>query len=143
MIRNDSEYQEASRRLADEKLRVEQLTVKLQSDGEDADAIKRMTDPLVSFHLQLREEVESYDRLRQGQFSEIHNLHGLGRLLIGLRIARRMSQRELAEKLDVHESQVSRDERNEYHGISIGRAASILDAVGAKLTTQVALDVDV
>jgi len=139
MIRNESEYQEASRRLAEEKKRIVDLGDKLRSDGEDADAVKRLTDPLVSFHLQLREEVESYERLRRGQFAEIHNLHGLGRLLIGLRIARNMSQRELAEKLEVHESQVSRDERNEYHGISIQRAAKILDLLDARLTTQVEL----
>lgn len=78
-----------------------------------------------SFSLQLAEEVESYERLKRGQFSEIENLHGLGRLLIGLRIARNLSQRELADKLGVHESQVSRDERNEYHGVTVRRAAAI------------------
>jgi len=140
MIRNESEYQETSRRLAEEKERIDKLGEKLRSDGEGADAVKRLTDPLVSFHLQLREEVESYERLQKGQFKEIHNLHGLGRLLIGLRIARNMSQRELAEKLDVHESQVSRDERNEYHGITIQRAAKILDVLDARLTTQVDLN---
>ena len=142
MIRNESEYQEAVGRLRDEKNRIDETSKKLRDDGTDAESIKRITDPLVSFHLQLREEVESYERLRRGQFSEIHNLHGLGQLLIGLRIARNMSQRELAEKLDVHESQVSRDERNEYHGITIQRAAKILDALGASLTTQVALQLE-
>jgi len=62
MIRNESEYQEASRRLADEKQRIDELGEKLRSDGEDPCAVKRLTDPLVSFHLQLREEVESYQR---------------------------------------------------------------------------------
>jgi len=48
-----------------------------------------------------------------------------------------MSQRELATKLEVHESQVSRDERNEYHGITVERAIRILEALGAKLQTTV------
>lgn len=95
---------------------------------------------MLSFHLQLAEEVESYERLCRGQIAEIQNLHGLGRLLIGLRIARGMSQRELAEKLDVHESQVSRDERNEYHGLTVQRAARILDVLGARLTSHVELN---
>ncbi|MBI2480163.1 MAG: helix-turn-helix transcriptional regulator [Planctomycetia bacterium] len=51
-----------------------------------------------------------------------------------------MSQRELAEKLGVHESQVSRDERNEYHGLTVQRAARILDVLGARLTSHVELD---
>lgn len=93
-----------------------------------------------SLSLQLAEEVESYERLKRGQFSEIENLHGLGRLLVGLRIARNLSQRELADMLGVHESQVSRDERNEYHGVTVQRAAAILDALGAQLTSHVALN---
>ena len=48
-----------------------------------------------------------------------------------------MSQRELAAKLEVHESQVSRDERNEYHGITVDRAIKILDTLGVKLQTSV------
>jgi ribosome-binding protein aMBF1 (putative translation factor) len=48
-----------------------------------------------------------------------------------------MSQREFAAKLEVHESQVSRDERNEYHGITVERAIKILDTLGVKLQTSV------
>ena len=42
-----------------------------------------------------------------------------------------------AAKLGVHESQVSRDERNEYHGITVERAIKILDTLGVKLQTSV------
>ena len=91
-----------------------------------------------SFHLQLVEEVESYERLKRGEFEEIQNLRGIGRLLIGLRIAQGLSQRELAERLGVNESQVSRDERNEYHGVTIERAARVLDALQADVRTIVA-----
>ena len=48
-----------------------------------------------------------------------------------------MSQRELAAQLSVHESQVSRDERNEYHGITVDRAIKILETLGVKLQTTV------
>ena len=37
----------------------------------------------------------------------------------------------------MHESQVSRDERNEYHGITVDRAIKILDTLGVKLQTSV------
>jgi hypothetical protein len=33
----------------------------------------------------------------------------------------------------VHETQVSRDERNEYHGITIERAAKILEALDVEI----------
>jgi transcriptional regulator with XRE-family HTH domain len=50
------------------------------------------------------------------------------------------SQRELAKRLGVPESQVSRDERNEYFGITLERAVRILDALGVKLHTRVEIE---
>jgi transcriptional regulator with XRE-family HTH domain len=89
-----------------------------------------------SFHLQLAEEVESYERLKRGEFAEVRNLRGIGQLLIAARISQGISQRELAQRLDVNESQVSRDERNEYHGITIERAARILDVLGIDVVSR-------
>jgi len=60
----------------------------------------------------------------------------LGRLLIGARIYRGLSQRELASRLGVHESQVSRDERNEYGSITVERASRILEALGVELVSE-------
>jgi|GEM_PF-1130756 len=122
MIRNENEYLEAAVRLQGERERARELQRRLKEEGKSAAEIRRLTDPMESFSLQLAEEVVSYERLKRGHFSEIENLHGLGRLLVGLRIARNLSQRELADKIDVHETQVSRDERSEYHGITVQRA---------------------
>jgi len=102
--------------------------------------IQRVIDPLESFHLQLKEEVEAYERLKRGEFEELENLRGVGHLLITSRIAQGISQRDLARRLGVHETQVSRDERNEYFGITLERAAKILDALNVRLRTQVAID---
>jgi DNA-directed RNA polymerase specialized sigma subunit len=137
MIRSETEYQEAVSRLQEERGRIDDLRQRLESDGLSDDQIQRATDPLESFHDQLAEEVASYERLRRGEFGEIQNLHGIGRLLIGLRIAQGISQRELAQRLGVHESQVSRDERNEYHGVTIERAERIIETLHAELRTTV------
>ena len=137
MIRNEGEYQEAVARLKEERSRLDEQRKLLESSGLSPDQIKRAVDPMESFHLQLAEEVESYERLKRGEFEEIRNLRGIGRLLIGLRIAQGLSQRELAERLGVNESQVSRDERNEYHGVTLERAARILDALHADVSTTV------
>ena len=58
-------------------------------------------------------------------------------VLIAMRIYQGLTQRELADKLGVHESQVSRDERNEYAGITVERANRILEALGAELRTNI------
>lgn len=137
MIRNENEYREAVQRLIDEKKRIAQQKAELEKMGLSPDEVKRVLDPMRSFHLQLQEEVESYERLKRGEFEEIRNLRGIGHLLIALRIARGISQRQLADRLGVHESQVSRDERNEYHGITLDRAARVLDALGVELRSTV------
>jgi len=137
MIRNETEYQEASTRLADERTRLIEHRARLKEAGLSDAEIKRVIDPMESFHLQLQEEVESYERLKRGEFEEVENLHGFGHLLISLRIAQGISQRELAKRLNVHESQVSRDERNEYFGITLERAIKILDALNVRLRTKV------
>ena len=64
----------------------------------------------------------------------IGDLLGFGRALVSLRIAVGLPQRELALRLGVHESLVSRDERNEYQGLTISRASQILQALGVKVS---------
>lgn len=140
MIRNETEYKEAVARLGEERNRLAEHRMRLQEAGLSDEEIKRVIDPMESFHLQLKEEVESYERLKRGEFEELVNLRGLGHLLIALRIAQGISQRDLAKRLDVHESQVSRDERNEYFGITLERAVKVLDALNVRLLTQVELE---
>ncbi|GIK15165.1 MAG: hypothetical protein BroJett003_01290 [Planctomycetota bacterium] len=140
MIRNETEYQEAMTRLAEERNRLTEHRARLKQTGLTDEEIKRVIDPMESFHLQLKEEVESYERLKRREFDELDNFRGFGHLLISLRIAQGMSQRELAKRLDVHESQVSRDERNEYFGITLERAVKVLDALNVRLRTTVELD---
>jgi plasmid maintenance system antidote protein VapI len=140
MIHNDREYSEAIERLKAEKNRLAEQERVLVEMGLGTVEVKRALDPARSFHAQLREEVEDYEGLCRGEFQELHNLSGLGHLLVRARIARRVSQRALAARLEVDPSQVSRDERNEYRGITLERAIKVLDALGVKLVTRVKLD---
>ena len=136
MIRNEGEYQEAVRRLTEEKKRLSQHRGRLEEQGLTAPEVKRALDPLRSFQAQLEEEVDCYERLKRGDVDPLLNLHGFGRSLVALRIARGISQRELADRLDVHESQVSRDERNDYHGITVERAIRVLEALKVQMKCE-------
>lgn len=137
MIRNDTELQEVTKRLQEEAERIRQQHKHLEAMNLSKEEIKRVLDPVRSFHQQLKEEVQGYERLKRGEFDELHNFDGLERLLVALRIAKGLTQRELAERLGVHESQVSRDERNEYHGVTLERARRILEAIGVDVQTAV------
>ena len=137
MLRNETEYQKAVERLEAESLRMRQQEKQLKELDLGKEEIKRVLDPIRSFHEQLKEEVQSYERLKRGEFEEIRNFDGIGQLFVALRISQGLTQRELAERLEVHESQVSRDERNEYHGITLERAGRLLEALGADTQTTV------
>ena len=138
MIRTEAEYKRALREKDEQAKRLKAHRKKLVEAGLSREELKRAMEPLISFHQQLVEELQIYESLKSGNLGEVSKLDGMGQQLVGLRIALGLSQRELAEKLGVHESQVSRDERNEYHGITLERANRILEALGVRLKTSYA-----
>src|SRR5262249_20098353 len=137
MIRNETDYQEALRRLDQDREVAARQRVTLEATGLAPEEVERAMEPLLSFQAQLGEEVEWYERVRRRSFPIISRLTEIGQLLIALRIANGLTQRELAERLGVSESVVSRDERNEYHGITVERAQRILDALQETVTARV------
>ena len=137
MIRSEKEYREAVERLRQDEEVLALQKEKLEGLGLSEEEVRRALEPMLSFRAQLEEEVEWYERVRRRDFGIIRDLSAVGTLLIALRIANGLSQRELAEKLGVSEAQVSRDERNEYHGITVERAQRVLDAMNETLTSRV------
>ena len=137
MIRSEKEYREAVERLRQDDEVLALQKEKLEGLGLSEEEVRRALEPMLSFRAQLEEEVEWYERVRRRDFGVIRDLSAVGALLIALRIANGLSQRELAEKLGVSEAQVSRDERNEYHGITVDRAQRVLDAMNETLTSRV------
>ena len=136
MIRTDTEYRRAL-----DRLREEAETLRVQRDhlaGLDLspDEVDRAMAPMISFHAQLEEEVDAYTRMRRGDLGPLRSLTAIGRWLVGARIARGLTQQELAERLGVDPSQVSRDERNDYRGITVDRAQRVMDALGVRFTAE-------
>lgn len=139
MIRTDLEYRDALRQIEHDALFQSEERDRLFAAGASATEVDSALEPVTSFHLQLQEDVAEYERLKRGEISPFTGFGQIGRMLVALRIARGMTQRQLAERLGVHESQVSRDERNEYHGITVERVNRILLAIGAEVTGRVQL----
>lgn len=132
MIKTEKEYQEAILRMDEDKKILSKQRDALKKLRLTTDQIEKALEPVMTFHEQLAEEVQWYERAKRGNLTPLSNLGNIGRYLIALRIKSGLTQKELAQKLDVVESQISRDERNEYHGISVERAQKILDILNAK-----------
>ncbi len=137
MIKTEAEYQECIRRLEADRQAIAAQRERLAEMKLPADQLEVAMEPIVSFHAQLKEEVEWYERVKRRDFGVMTHLTEVGPLLVALRIANGLTQSELAKRLGVDVSQVSRDERNDYHGISIDRAERVLVALGEELEISV------
>ncbi len=97
------------------------------------------TDPVESFQMQIEAEIKEYETLKKGIIPPyMLEMENLGLLLIGLRIKNGLTQTQLAEKLQVAPSQVSRDENNDYHGVTLPTVIKILKALKEEVYLKVA-----
>lgn len=137
MIRSENEYQKAIERLEEERKVMDRQRAHFVELGHSGDELNRLMQPLVSFHNQLKEEVEAYEGMKRGNLGTLYEFNNIGRWLIGVRIALGLSQKEFAGELGVSEAQVSRDENNEYHGITLDKAQRILETFNIRFKAEI------
>ena len=96
-----------------------------------SDAIRGSYEGMIR---QLEEELREYDELKSGELKlpKIDRLDEIALFIVKLRIAKGVSQTELAKRLGVSKQVISRYEESDYQTIGIGRLQEILDAIGIK-----------
>lgn len=130
MIRNDAEYKRTLQQIEEGRAHFHAQRASFQEQGVPAEAAQIALDATESFLLGLEEDAAAYLNAKSGNLLPLQDLRHIGRWLIHARIAHGLSQKEMADRLGVAESQVSRDERNEYAKVGVDRAQAILDALG-------------
>ena len=88
---------------------------------------------------QLEQELREYDELKAGELKlpHVEKLDEIAPFITKIRIAKGVSQTELARRLGVSKQVISRYEESQYQTVSIARLQDILDAIG--ITTLVTL----
>lgn len=83
---------------------------------------------------QLEDELREYDQLKFSDLSlpKIDRLDQIAPFIAKLRIAKGLSQTELAQRLGVSKQVISRYEESDYQTVGIGRLQEILDVIGIK-----------
>jgi len=83
---------------------------------------------------QLEEELREYDDLKSGELTlpNVERLDQIAPFIAKMRIAKGVSQTELARRLRVSKQVISRYEETEYQTVAITRLQEILDAIGIK-----------
>ena len=131
LIRNDKQREKSVALLGEMQAEMKKLRKKLKAEGHTRKEVKELLDPMLCQYEDVQADIDQYDRWKSGDLTDFEaaDLDQLGIFLIAARIAKGVTQRELAETLGVNESTVSRDERNDYHGITIQRAVKVLAAL--------------
>ncbi len=135
MITNQREYRITKSWIARfEKELVANETRELQP-REDPGMRKVVHDAIASEIETLQRQIDHYERLRDGHITsrEITSLRDLPSALIEARIAARLTQRQLAERVGVAEQQVQRWEANDYSSVGLDRLQGIADALGVQI----------
>lgn len=140
MIKNESAYQKAVEKLKQDQEFISSEKKRFEEMGLNSDQTKMAIQPLISFHEQLKAEVEYYEKIKRGSFNPIYKFTDIGKTLIAYRIYLGMTQAELANKLGVSESQVSRDERHEYYGATTEKIETVMEAMGMKAIINIEID---
>jgi len=83
---------------------------------------------------QLEDELREYDRLKSGEIALPHmeRLDQIAPFISRVRIAKGVSQTELARRLGVSKQVISRYEESDYQTVAISRLQEILDAIGVR-----------
>lgn len=99
--------------------------------GKRAAAVRASYETMIR---QLDEEVREYDQLKSGDVTlpPVERLDQIAPFIAKVRIAKGVSQSELARRLHVSKQVVSRYEESDYQTVAIARLQEILDAIGLK-----------
>ena len=126
----------SDRELAQSKATVEQIKSSTTKTKEPWQAAAEFG--IESFRLGIEEEIKEYENIKKGNIPEyLFSIENLGLLLIALRIRKGWTQARLAKELGVPASQVSRDENNDYYGVSLPTIKKILKAMDVELKIQI------
>jgi len=137
MIKNEAAHQKAVEKLKQDQDYIKSEKSRFEKMELNAEQVDMAVQPLISFHEQLKAEVEYYERIKRGTFNPVYKFTDIGKTLIAYRIYLNLPQVELAHRLKVSEAQVSRDERNEYYGATTEKIENVMRAMGMEATIKI------
>ena len=134
MMKTDREYEAAKAQLSKlQELYNTQVAELMSKKNFTEEQAKDALSSSMTYALQCKEELDLYEKLKKGILPPAEHFSSKGRYFIAARIAKGMTQRDLAEQLGVKETAVSRDERFEYQGLSMDKAERLSKVLGLKL----------
>ena len=142
MITNERQYKITKAALDKLKELVKEFDLeKAHAASGNKTLAKAQLDALESEREVLADQINEYEILKSGAITDFtaESLNELPALLVKARIAKGMSQRQLAERLGVKEQQIQRYEAEKYGGASLRRLIEIADALDLQVSKRARL----
>jgi ribosome-binding protein aMBF1 (putative translation factor) len=141
MIHNEREYHITSTEAEKFARTIEQVEAECAASTLHPVLYQAQLDALRSQLSDLKEELEEYDALRRGEHAtlSVESFDDLPNALIRARIARGLTQRELALRLGLKEQQVQRYEATRYASASLTRVGEVIHALGVEAPVEIHL----
>lgn len=136
MIKNDRQYEYTKKKLHEFEQDLKAIRKKY---SPDKNKVALLSQGYVEHIAQLEAEIEEYEKMKNSPLPNvlrIHNLVEISHQLVRLRIARRLTQAQLAARIGCKQADVSRLERDDYQGYTISQ----LKKIAASLDAEIELD---
>jgi len=143
MITNDRQYKVAQERLQEFKRALESFSYEeFVAEGIHPDFINAHKASIRSEIEAISESLDEYDALVSGQKKSFvaESIRDLPRTLIQARVAAKMTQKKLAERLCLKEQQIQRYEAARYMGASLERLIEVADALGVSFPGRAVIE---
>ena len=129
MIKSDAQRERTATQI--EGFRQALAKVERDMTGKRAIAVRGSYEGMIR---QLEDELREYDQLKTGKLNlpKVEGLDQVAPFIAKLRIAKGISQTELARRLGISKQVISRYEETDYQTVAVARLQEILDAIGIK-----------
>ena len=138
MIKNERQYRITRAQVERFERTIKELRSRSQTESNVHPLIAKAQEDAVSSQLEdLKREMREYESLKTSEFpiDELEVVSGLPSMLIKARIARGMSQRDLAERIGLKEQQIQRYEATDYASASLSRIREIVSGLSGEVDT--------
>ncbi|MFT4925392.1 MAG: DNA-binding XRE family transcriptional regulator [Phenylobacterium sp.] len=141
MIKNAKQLTLTKKIIAEFATTIEQL--KTENSTLSPLLARAQIEALICQQKELVHQAEQYERLLSGDFAviDVEDINDLPKALIMSRISLGLTQKDLAQRLGMKEQQIQRYENTEYSAASFAKLASIIEALGLKISQDILLPV--
>ena len=142
MIKNERQYRITKAQITKFSSALDSLLEQAQADQSMHPLLRKAErEALESQRSELSVLVEEYEALKAGEYSvlEVNSLEELPQVLIKARISAGLTQKDLAQRLELKSQQIQRYEDTEYASVSLTRLVEISKALGIQVQNEVLL----